>query len=214
MSHEDNDAPPASAAEPYAARPTYASPRTASSTKAMIGILLAGIAGMVILLFVHLSHDGRIRPGAAVAQAECNKGTPDCLPSLGYTDTTGAAYTHESLAGKVVLVNFWATWCPPCKKEIPDLSKAYDKYKAKGVEFLGMMIDSPSSQELLNFASDFDMTYPIVRATPQIMASYNEPGNLPTTFIYDRHGKQVFSHVGPLSVNDLDLVLDGLIAQR
>ena len=55
---------------------------------------------------------------------------------MGYVDTAGVAYPHASLAGKVVLVNFWATWCRPCQKEIPDLSRVYDKYKSKGVVVL------------------------------------------------------------------------------
>jgi thiol-disulfide isomerase/thioredoxin len=183
-------------------------------SKALVGVLLAGVAGMVILLFVHLSQDGRIHPGPSVAHAECAKGGRDCLPDVSYTDVNGVAYTHDSLAGKVVLVNFWATWCHPCQSEIPDLSKAYEKYKDKGVVFLGVMTDNADSQQLLNFQSDYEMTYPIVRSNSDLMVSYNYPDALPTTFVYDRGGKQVFSHLGPLHTSDLDSLLDRLVAQR
>jgi thiol-disulfide isomerase/thioredoxin len=188
-------------------------PPSTGSTKALIGILLAGTAGMVIFLFVHLSKDGGIRPGPASAHAECTKGERDCLPDVNYTDTDGVAYTHASLAGKVVLVNFWATWCNPCKKEIPDLSRVYDKYKAKGVVFLGVMMDAQDNQALLNFKSDFEMSYPIVRSNSDLMVSFNYPDALPTTFVYDRGGKQIYNHVGPLRERELDTLLAQLSAQ-
>ena len=187
---------------------------SSGSTKALIGMLLAGTVGLIIFLFVHLSRDGGIRPGANLAHAECTKGQRDCLPDVNYIDTAGVAYTRDALAGKVVLVNFWATWCHPCQAEIPALSKVYDKYKSKGVVFLGVLTDSPDSQSLLNFQSDHDMTYPVVRANRQLMASYDEPSSLPTTFIFTRGGKQVFNRVGALRESELDSVVAQLVAQR
>ena len=203
-----NDVPPP-------ARPAHAvAMPTLGGTRALIGILLAGIAGMVIFLFVHVSRDGRIHPGPMQAHAECTRGQRDCLPEVNYTDTAGTAYNRDALKGKVVLVNFWATWCHPCQSEIPALSKAYDKYKAKGVVFLGVMTDTPDSAALLNFQSDYDMTYPVVRSNSDLLASYGYPQALPTTFIYDRGGKQVFTHVGALRESDLDSLLGQLVAQN
>ncbi|HSS01128.1 MAG TPA: TlpA disulfide reductase family protein [Kofleriaceae bacterium] len=195
--------------------PARPSSPSSSGTKALLGLLVAGTAGLVVFLFVHLSHDGgiRIRPGATPAAAECIKGQRDCLPDLGYTDTTGVAYTRDALAGKVVLVNFWATWCHPCQAEIPALSKVYEKYKSKGVVFLGVLTDSVDSNQLLNFQSDHNMTYPIVRATRQVMSSYEEPSSLPTTFVYGRGGKQVFSRIGALRESELDSLVAQLVAQ-
>src|SRR3954470_15731507 len=155
------------------------------STKALIGILLAGTVGILVFLFVHLSNSSnKISVGTKTAKAcaRAANGADDCLPDVKYIDTTGHAYTAESLLGKVVVVNFWATWCHPCQKEIPDLSKIYDKYKAKGVVFLGVMTDTPDNQSLLNFKSDFEMTYPIVRSNSDLMVSFNYPDALPTTF--------------------------------
>jgi len=188
-------------------------PPSDGSTKALIGVLLAGMAGLAIFLFVNISKDGKIRPGPTVAQAECTRGQ-DCLPNVSYTDTAGVSYSHASLAGKVVVVNFWATWCHPCQAEIPALSKVYDKYKAKGIAFFGVMTDSPGSQELLNFQSDHEMTYPVVRGNSDILSSYNYPSSIPTTFVYDRHGKQVFSQVGAVRESDFDALLGQLVAQN
>jgi thiol-disulfide isomerase/thioredoxin len=210
----DRDPADASDVRGSAAREPAARPASSGSTKALIGVLLAGTVGMVIFLFVHLSKDGGIRPGPTIAHAECTKGQNDCLPDVNYVDTTGVAYSRDALAGKVVLVNFWATWCHPCEKEIPDLSKAYEKYKSQGVVFLGVMIDNPDSQQLLNFQSDHDMTYPVVRASPGLMSSYNNPDAYPTTLVYDRTGKQVYTHVGGLREHDLDSLLGTLVAQR
>src|ERR1041385_5656666 len=132
------------------------------STKALIGILLAGTVGILIFLFVHLSGESsKVAIGSKEAEA-CSKGGEDCLPDVGYVDTQGVAHTHESLHGKVVIVNFWATWCGPCKKEIPELSKLNKKYKDKGVIMLGVLTsDNPSDSELLNFQSDHEMEFPV-----------------------------------------------------
>src|SRR5690349_1281448 len=97
---------------------------------------------------------------AAAKQAGCTGTEEDCLPDVKYVDTTGKAYTFQQLKGKVVLVNFWATWCHPCQKEIPDLSKLSEKYK-KDLVVLGVMADNPNNNDLLNFQSDYAMSYPV-----------------------------------------------------
>lgn len=184
------------------------------STKALIGILLAGTAGILIFLFVHLSGDSnKISIGSKSATA-CT-GSDDCLPQLSYVDTTGKAYTVESLRGKVVVINFWATWCAPCKKEIPDLSKLYLKYKDKGLVILGILSnDTPSDSELLNFASDYEMEFPIVRQTSDILVAYEYPPALPMTWVFDRSGRLVGNpKVGAIRINDFEAQISQLLAQ-
>lgn len=185
-----------------------------TSTKALIGVLLASTVGVVIFLFVQSDGDKPISIGTKKAAAACVKGQRDCLPDVNYTDVSGKAYTLADLTGKVVVVNFWATWCHPCQSEIPDLSKAYAKFKDKGLVMLGVMTDTPDSNQLLNFQSDYEMTYPIIRANSDILVSYSYPESLPTTFIFDRGGKQVYSHVGPLHEAKLAELLEPLIAQN
>ena len=163
-----------------------------TSTKALIGVLIAGAAGIVIFFFVNFTNDPQrpIKLGAGTAKACAQTG--DCLPEISFVDTNGVAYTPESLANKVVVVNFWATWCNPCLKEIPDLSKVYDAHKADGLVVLGVLsADQVDGQSLLNFASDNMMSFPIIRETAEIRQAFGAPGNLPTTFVYDRKGNLV-----------------------
>jgi thiol-disulfide isomerase/thioredoxin len=189
---------------------------TSTSTKALIGALLAGSVGVIIFLFVHLSGDPS-KPVSIGTQkaAACTKGEK-CLPDVRFIDTNGTVYTHEQLRGKVTVVNFWATWCKPCLKEIPAFSKVYDKYKERGVVFLGVLTgDQATSDELLNFASDNMMTYPIVRENSDIRMSFiDDMDNLPTTLIFDRAGKQIYGRAGGLSEQRLSELLEPLVAQK
>src|SRR5688500_7024562 len=160
---------------------------------------------------------------AVVAIASCDAGTAQaacagdaCLPDVKYIDTDGKAHTPDSLRGKVVIINFWATWCGPCKKEIPDLSKLYLKYKDKGVAMLGVLAnDDPTDDALLNFQSDYEMEFPVVRQSSDILVSLNYPQALPTTYIFDRAGKRVGKpRVGAIKSEELDATLKQLIAAK
>lgn len=190
--------------------------QTSTSTKALIGALLAGSVGVIIFLFVHLSNDPS-KPVSIGTQkaAACTKGEK-CLPDVRFIDTNGTAYTHDQLKGKVIVVNFWATWCKPCTKEIPAFSKVYDRYKERGVVFLGVLTgDQATSDELLNFASDNMMTYPIVRESSDIRMSFiDDMDNLPTTLIFDRAGKQIYGRAGGLTEQRLSELLEPLVAQK
>jgi len=187
---------------------------TSTSTKALIGVLLAGSIGIIIFLFVHLSSSSAPTIGSKTAAAACAKGER-CLPDVTYVDTNGTAYTKQSLAGKVVVVNFWATWCKPCQHELPDLSRVYEQYKDRGVMVLGVLTsDNPDNATLLNFQSDNMMSFPVIRATSDILVSYEYPGSLPTTFIFDRGGREKYNHVGALNESRLHAILDPLVAQN
>lgn len=188
-----------------------------TSTKALIGVLLAGMAGIMIFLFVHISSDPN-RPAITIGASKAAACTAQdtCLPAVTFVDTNGTTYDAKALAGKVVVVNFWATWCKPCNHEIPDLSKAYAKYKDKGLVMLGVLAsDDPEPSQLLNFQSDHEMTYPVIRGDDAVIGAFRSPRNLPTTFIFDRGGKQVGSpHVGAMREADLDELLAPLLAEK
>lgn len=179
-----------------------------NTTKALVGVLLAGVAGLTVFLFVSLS-------GGGTASAKtCHAGERDCLPDVSLVDTVGTAYTPQSLVGKVVIVNFWATWCKPCLKEIPDLSRVYEQYKDRGLVILGVLRDDPDNQQLLNFQSDNMMSYPVVRYNSDILFSYGDPPVLPMTFIYDRRGKLVHRPRGTLHADQLVKLVEPLLAQK
>jgi thiol-disulfide isomerase/thioredoxin len=185
-----------------------------TSTKTLIGLLVAGCVGLVIFLFVHVSDDPRRPISIGTAKAAACTAGERCLPDVTYVDTNGVAYTRKDLLGKVVVVNFWATWCKPCLKEIPDFSHVYERTRAQGVIFLGILTsDTPDEDTLLNFQSDHEMTYPVIRANSDILVSYNYPESLPTTIVFDRGGKEVFNRVGAVSDKALSDLINPLIAQ-
>lgn len=96
--------------------------------------------------------------------------------------------------GKVIILDFWATWCPPCRKEIPDFIRLYDNYKDKGLVIIG--ISSESEDTLKNFCTDAEVNYPIAIGTREIQQAYGGIQYIPTTFIIDKKGNIVNKHVG------------------
>ncbi len=132
-----------------------------------------------------------------------------CLPGVTYEGLHREQYPPQELKGKTVVVNFWATWCAPCRKEIPAFNKVYDRYKDDGVVMLGVLHDyTVDDVALLNFMSDNEFTYPVVRADEEILAAYHYPRGLPTTFVYDRRGRLVTRHEGPMTEDQLAAALE------
>ncbi len=97
--------------------------------------------------------------------------------------------------GKVVLINFWATWCPPCRQEIPDLIKLYKKYQ-KDFVVLGLSVDKNGTQGVRDFVKKMKMPYPVALATQDVVFDYGGITGIPTTFILNRQGELVQKIVG------------------
>jgi thiol-disulfide isomerase/thioredoxin len=113
------------------------------------------------------------------------------------TDVDGRTISTAALKGKVIIVNFWATWCPPCRAEIPDLIALQNKYKDQ-LQIIGISDDDDPPAVVKKWADDHKMNYPIVMSTPELRKVFSGVAALPTSFIVNRESRVVMRHVGML----------------
>lgn len=113
------------------------------------------------------------------------------------TDTQGKVHKLESYKGKWVLVNFWATWCPPCLEEMPDLQSLHETHK--NLVVIGIAMEYNDPQYVKQFASDLLVTFPIVLGNDRIAAQIGKVPGLPTTYLYNPEGKLAAYNVGALT---------------
>ena len=123
---------------------------------------------------------------------------PAIAPAFEARDLDGRPISTASLRGKVVLLNFWATWCPPCRAEIPDLIALQDKYRDQ-LQIIGISEDEGGPEVVKRFADAHHMNYPVVMASPDLEKKYPGIGALPTSFVIDRQSRLVQKHVGMLT---------------
>jgi len=141
---------------------------------------------------------------AAAGAADTDKVTlrffrdPKPAPAFTVKDLDGRDIAPASLRGKVVIVNFWATWCGPCRAEIPDLVALQDKYKDT-LQVIGISEDEAGVDVVRRFASGHKINYPVAMMTPEIEKMYPGITALPTSFILDRESRVVQKHVGMLT---------------
>lgn len=129
-------------------------------------------------------------------------------PAPRYAATTlgGDSASTAALAGKVVLLNVWATWCAPCRDEIPYLQSLYDKHRADGLEIVGVSVDARGQEsDIREFANEFKMTYPIWRDPDERVQSLYMALGVPSSYLIDRAGVLRWRRLGTIRESDTTL---------
>jgi cytochrome c biogenesis protein CcmG/thiol:disulfide interchange protein DsbE len=147
---------------------------------------------MILMVFVLVSACG----------ARAVEGDP-VAPDFMLEGLNGTTISLSDFEGKVLFMNFWATWCPPCRAEIPDFIEAYDEYKDMGLAILGVSVDNISPQKVNEFVKRNEMNYPVAMATKKLFQDYPAPAAIPTTLVIDGTGKIRYRKVGLMSKREL-----------
>ena len=128
-------------------------------------------------------------------------------PDFTLKTVQGDLFTLSENIGKVIMLNFWGTWCGPCRREIPDFNKLYSKHKERGLEIVGITLTSGSAKDILKFMDNWDMEYTVLtdidyNETQMVTSIYGRAigqpiYGVPTTLIIDRDGYIVKGYIGP-----------------
>lgn len=164
-----------------------------------IFMLSLGLTLIVASAFLFL-RDASPRVELSAVPAKVNYASPE----LTLTDTSNTPTSLADYRGQVVLVNLWATWCPPCKEEMPALESFYRKYKDQGFVIIAINDGDPKA-DVIQFVKDYGLTFPVwldptYTATEQAFKTLN----LPSSFVIDRQGTIVLSWVGGINSKSLE----------
>ncbi len=136
------------------------------------------------------------------------------MPPFLVNDLDGRAVSTAELRGKVVIVNFWATWCPPCREEIPEMIALADRYKDR-LQIVGVSEDDDATpEEVRDFAREEKINYPIVMGSSGISSEYGGVPALPTSFVVNTDGRVVTKHVGLFPSEVYDREIRALLGQH
>jgi thiol-disulfide isomerase/thioredoxin len=172
-------------------------------------LLIVVVLGTAAVLWAAARYPRAVRsanPTAAAEPAAPSDGAmalrffknPATVADFTVTDLDGRTISASSLRGKVTLINFWATWCGPCRAEIPDLVALQEKYRDQ-LQIIGISEDEVAPEVVKKFAAQLNVNYPIVMVTPELEKKFGNIVALPTSFVLDREARIVQKHVGMLT---------------
>jgi len=161
-----------------------------------LGVLVLGITALLIGGKRFLRPQGSANAAVQGSASGPEKGTiaPDF--TLKVLDSEGKNMQLSSLKGKAVLLNFWATWCEPCKLEMPWLVELQKKYGPQGLQIVGVAMDDAGEKSISDFSHKMGVNYPVLLGTEKVADLYGGLDGLPTTFFLDRNGKIVDRALG------------------
>jgi thiol-disulfide isomerase/thioredoxin len=153
-----------------------------------------------------------IRPAIAAGQGVCNTAARPAKLSFTLTDVEGRRVRLVEYSGRVVLINFWATWCAPCKTEIPWLNELHLRYREQGLVVIGVSVDDAVAK-IRPFAQSMKMSYPVLVGSGEegFKESYGPLLGFPTTLLISRSGEICIRHVGITQKEQLEREVRALL---
>lgn len=136
--------------------------------------------------------------------------TRDAAPAWKVTDIEGRPLDSATFKGKVVVVDFWATWCPPCVAEVPGYVALHKKLSGEGLVIVGFSLDA-GSEVVKKFMAANGITYPVAVVDEAMVAAFGNFTGIPTTFVIDREGKLRFKKTGGAPIEDLERTVKTLL---
>ncbi len=135
-------------------------------------------------------------------------------PDFALSDLNGQQIKLSDYKGKVVVLNFWATWCPPCRKEIPDFNELQAQYGDKGLQFIGVALDEEGLSKVKKWTSTNPVNYPVVIADAAVKKAYGEMNAIPVTLLIDRQGIIRTKYIGMRQKAIVESMIAPLLAER
>jgi thiol-disulfide isomerase/thioredoxin len=163
-------------------------------------LLIAGLAALTVAMLVFSCGKQEARqeasPGGSVNNATQTAADGSGSVSFSLADIDGNTVSLADYKGKVVLVDFWATWCGPCRQAVPHLKKLYEENRGKGFEILAIAMDEDGQKVVPPFVEDNRINYTVLLGTPEVESEFGGLVGYPTTFLIDREGKIVDKTLG------------------
>ena len=171
-------------------------------TPLILGIVAAGVMAAGVAWYS--SHRAAAPPrdgGSTTAPAPAGRQT---VPPFALADVSGNLIDSSRFAGKPTVVNFFATWCPPCREEIPGFVAVYEKYKDRGLEVVGISLDTDTRGNLPGFIMNNRIGYRILLGNPATVRAFGAGSAIPATFFIGRDGEIRHVHVGYMDRDTFD----------
>jgi len=174
----------------------------------MVRTTLGVVIGTAAFFILFTSQAPKIRAAEDVCQGSGK------VANLDFTvkDINGKDVALNAFKGNVILLDFWATWCPPCKKEIPGFIQLYNTYKSRGLVVLGVSVDD-STTDVKNFVKQFKMNYPVLigHDRDDLLRAFAPMPGYPTTFVIARDGRICSHHTGFLPLEQFEKRIKALL---
>lgn len=132
-------------------------------------------------------------------------------PSWKLKDLNGNVVSSDQLKGKVVVLDFWATWCPPCREEIPGYVDLYHKYQKQGLVIVGASVDQGGPKVVKAFVQKYGVSYPIVMADDAVVSAFGGVDSIPTTFLIDRNGQIRDKKIGAMPTAEYEKKIQAVL---
>ena len=174
-----------------------------NKTKIAINLTLAAVVGLGIWFALHFNQAAPTKSNTPVSDI------PERLPPFILKDIAGVTRNSTDWNGKILIVNYWATWCPPCREEMPALVEFHSQYESQNVQVIGIAVDN--LDQVKEFIGNYGINFPIVVGGDDAIELGQRMGNriaaLPYTAIFARDGKTLYAQPGKITFKSLEKVV-------